>query len=100
MTTLAPGVCLSRCSKSLSVETQDELVIGSIVQNLAIAGTSKPVSKALSDSGNRSLNNRTSLGDRLSSKRSFIHKRLCAPPPIRRRKRKRQGSHPVRVADS
>ena len=56
--------------------------------------------QVLSDSGKRSLNSSTSFGERLSSKRSFILRRPCAPPPIQRRKRTRPGSHRFPIGDS
>ncbi len=45
MTTLAPGTWLNRRSKSLSVETTDEVASGGVVQNLTIANAGTPVSK-------------------------------------------------------
>jgi hypothetical protein len=44
MTALLAGTRIKRLSKSLSVD-QDEIVSGSIVQNLPVAGACKPVSQ-------------------------------------------------------
>ena len=50
----------------------DEQLIFDPGQPFADPAGASPFRSALSDSGNRSRNNRTSRGDRLSSKRSFI----------------------------
>src|SRR5712692_678449 len=101
MTTLVPRDLPRQTFEIAVCRDQDEPVSGSVVQNPAIAGTSKLVSKRTFGLRELSLaGNTTSLGERLSSNRSFILWRLCHPPPIRRRKRTRQGNHPVRAGDN
>src|SRR5262249_52423312 len=86
--------------RKLSVETRTKSCAAAYSRIFRSPIPLSPFRRALSDSGNRSRNNGTSRGDRLSSKRSFTVRRLCFPPPVRRHKRTRQGSHPARVEGS
>ena len=71
MTTLTPEIRLNRPSKSLSVETRMKLRAEAYSRILRSPTPASPFQRALSESRKRSRNNSTSLGDRLSSKRSF-----------------------------
>src|ERR1039458_10813305 len=60
MTTLAPGNCCNRRSKSLSVETRMKPCAAAYSRILRSPTRASPFRSALSDSGNRSRNNGTS----------------------------------------
>src|ERR1017187_7271830 len=86
MTTLAPETRLNRPSKSLSVETMMKLRAEAYSRIWRSPAPASPSRRALSEPGKRSRNNSTSLGERLSSNRSFILRRPCTLPPIQRHK--------------
>src|SRR5712692_11584682 len=100
MTTFTPLNRLNRRSKSLSVVIRTNPPADAYSRIRRSPLPASPFRSALSDSGKRSRNTSTSLGERLSSKRSFIYWRLCALRPVRRHKRIQQGSPPVQVEDN
>src|ERR1039457_6558941 len=100
MTTFALPNLLKRRSKSLSVVTRTNPPAQAYSRILRSPPRARPFLSALSDSGKRSRKRSTSFGERLSSKRSFILRRIYALPPVPRHKRIQPGSPRVRVEDS
>lgn len=68
--------CFNICSKSLSVETRTKPGSTAYSRIRRSPTWASPFRSALSDSGNTSSNDGTSRGDRLSSNRSLILRRL------------------------
>lgn len=79
---------------------QNESMLDDVLENPSVTGSARAFRRALSGSENTSVNSGANRGDKLSSKRSFILRRLWRPARVRRRTRTRQGSHPARAVGS